>query len=142
MTARPGGAARRSEGGARANLQGWLAGRAASFGHAFRGLAALAREPNAQIHFVIAAAICALAAWLERSRADFALLFLAIGLVLAAEAANTALEALADRVAPDHHPLVAKAKDVAAAGVLLAALVAAVVGLLVLGPPLLAKVAP
>ena len=59
--------------------------------------------------------------------------------MLAAEALNTALEALADRVAPDQHPLVAKAKDVAAGGVLLAAVAAAVMGLLVLGPPLWAR---
>lgn len=117
----------------------WLRARAASFAFAARGLAAFAREPNARIHFAAAVAVLALAAWLRVSRADAALLALAIGLVLAAEALNTALEALADRVAPDHHALVAKAKDVAAAGVLLAALAAAVAGLLVLGPPLLAK---
>lgn len=117
----------------------WLRGRAASFAFAFRGLAAFAREPNARIHLAAGLAVSALAAWLRISRADAALLALAIGLVLTAEALNTALEALADRVAPDHHALVAKAKDVAAAGVLLAALAAAAVGLLLLGPPLLAK---
>ena len=63
---------------------------------------------------------------------------LAIALVLAAECLNTALESLADAVAPDPHPLVARAKDAAAGGVLLAAIGAAVIGLLVLGPPLLA----
>jgi diacylglycerol kinase (ATP) len=59
--------------------------------------------------------------------------------VLAAEASNSALEALANRVAPDHHPLVARAKDLAASAVLLAALAAASVGVFVLGPPLLAR---
>ncbi len=117
----------------------WLRARAASFGFALRGVAEFAREPNARIQGAAAVAVCALAAWLRVSRAEAALLALAIGLVLAAEALNTALEALADRVAPDHHELVAKAKDVAAGGVLFAALAAAAVGLLVLGPPLLAK---
>lgn len=117
----------------------WLRERAASLAHALRGLVALAREPNARIHAAAALAVCALAAWLRVSRRELAVLALAIGLVLAAEALNTALEALADRVAPDHHPLVGRAKDVAAAGVLLAALAAAGAGLLVLGPPLLAK---
>jgi diacylglycerol kinase (ATP) len=117
----------------------WLRARAASFGHALRGLAAFAREPHARIHFVAALAVAALAVWLRVSRGEAALLALAIGLVLAAEALNSALEALADRVAPDHHPLVAKAKDIAAGGVLVAALAAAVAGLFVLGPRLLAR---
>jgi diacylglycerol kinase len=117
----------------------WLAARAASFGHAFRGLAALAREPNARIHAGVALAVAALALWLRVPRGEAALVALAVGLVLAAEALNTALEALADRVAPDHHRLVGTAKDVAAAGVLLAALAAALAGLLVFGPPLLAR---
>lgn len=119
----------------------WLRARAAGFGYALRGIAAFAREPHARIHFVAALAVAALAAWLRVPRAHEALLALAVGLVLAAEAANSALEALADRVAPDHHPLVAKAKDVAAGGVLLAALAAALAGLLVLGPPLWARIA-
>ena len=117
----------------------WLRARAASLGHAFRGLAVFAREPNVAIHLAVAAAVLALAAWLEVPLPQCALLVLAIGLVLALEALNTALEALADRVAPERHPLVARAKDVAASAVLLAALAAAATGLLVLGPPLLAK---
>jgi diacylglycerol kinase len=119
----------------------WLRERAASFAFALRGIAAFARDPNARIQLAAALAVTALAVWLRVPRTDAALLALAIGLVLAAEALNTALEALADRVAPDHHPLVAKAKDVAAAAVLLAALAAAAAGLLLLGPPLLAKLA-
>jgi diacylglycerol kinase (ATP) len=117
---------------------GWQA-RAASFAHAARGIRRLAREPNARIQLAIAAAVIALAAWLGLERREQALLALAIGLVLASEAANTALEVLADRVAPDDHPLVAAAKDVAAGGVLIASVAAAVVGLLVLGPPLLRR---
>lgn len=117
----------------------WLAERAASFRFALRGLAALAREPNARIHAAAALAVIVLAAALGVGRHDGALLALAIGLVLAAEALNTALEALADHVAPGVHPLVARAKDIAAAGVLLAALTAVAVGLLVFWKPLLAR---
>jgi diacylglycerol kinase len=116
----------------------WLRARAAGFAFALRGVAALAREPHARIHFATALAVAALAAWLRVPPGEAALLALAVGLVLAAEALNSALEALADRVAPDRHPLVARAKDIAAGGVLLAALAAAVAGLLVLGPRLLA----
>jgi diacylglycerol kinase (ATP) len=115
--------------------------RAASFAYAARGIAAFAREPHARVHFAAAFAVAGLAAWLRVSRAEGALLALAVGLVLAAETLNSALEALADRVAPDPHPLVARAKDVAAAGVLLSALAAALVGALVLGPALVEKLA-
>ena len=99
----------------------------------------LANEPNARLQLLAALVVVVLGLWLELDPTDWSLLALAIGAVLASEAANTALEALADRVAPDRHPLVAKAKDVAAAGVLIASLAAAAVGLFVLGPPLLAR---
>jgi len=56
-----------------------------------------------------------------------------------AEAFNTALESLADASVPEQHPLVARAKDSAAAAVLLAAIAAATIGLLVLGRPLFVR---
>ena len=52
------------------------------------------------------------------------------------EAVNTAVEAIVDMVMPEFHPLAKIAKDVAAGGVLLSAVAAAIVGLLILGPPL------
>jgi diacylglycerol kinase len=107
-----------------------------SFADAARGLGGLAREPNARVQLAVAAAVAGLALWLGLPARDWALLALAVGLVLSAEAMNTALEALSDRVAPEPHPLVGKAKDVAAGSVLIAALAAAALGLLVLGPPL------
>jgi diacylglycerol kinase len=110
-----------------------------SFVDAGRGIRQLLREPNARVQVLAALAVTVLGLWLGIERRDWALLVLAMGLVLAAEAANTALEALADRVAPDRHPLVAKAKDVAAGAVLIASLAAAALGLLVLGPPLWAR---
>ena len=116
-----------------------LPGRLASFVHAACGLRALLHEPNARLQLLAAASVIALGGWLDLGRTDWALLALAIGLVLAFEAMNTALEALADRVAPERHPLVARAKDVAAGAVLIASIAAALVGLVVLGPPLLAR---
>ena len=58
----------------------------------------------------------------------------AVGTVWSAELMNTAVEAVVNLVSPDYHPLAGKAKDVAAAAVLLAALAALVVGLLIFGP--------
>lgn len=117
-----------------------LGRRAQSFGFAFRGLAQLFRsQANARIQAVVALLVIAVGTFLGLPARDWALLVLAISLVLALEAVNTAIESLADRVAPDRHPLVARCKDAAAAAVLIAAVGAAAVGLLLLGPPLLAR---
>lgn len=115
-----------------------LAARLRSFGHAFGGIAqTLKDEHNAGIHAVATVAVCGLGLALELGPFAWCALVLAIVAVWAAELFNTALEALCDAAAPDVHPLVAKAKDAAAGAVLVAAVGAVVVGLLVLGPPLL-----
>ncbi len=109
-----------------------------SFRHAGAGIrAVLATQPNARIHALATLLVCGLGALLPLSRSDWCWLVVAIALVWCAEAFNTALEALADAAVPDHHPLVGRAKDAAAGAVLIASVGAALVGLLVLGPPLL-----
>jgi diacylglycerol kinase len=65
-----------------------------------------------------------------------------VALVWMAEFVNTALEAVVDLASPDLHPLAQVGKDVAAAAVLVGAATAVVIGLLILGPPLWARVAP
>ncbi len=71
---------------------------------------------------------------LRLSAAEAALVALTIGLVLAAEAFNTALEAACDAFSPEVHPLIKRAKDASAAGVLIAAVAAVVIGALLFGP--------
>ena len=115
----------------------WRA-RGRSFLFAFQGVwFLLRREHNAWLHLGAAGAAAGLGSWLKIGREEWCLVILAIALVLAAEAFNTAIETLADAVAPGQHPLVGRAKDLAAAGVLLTSAGAAGVGLLVFGPPLL-----
>ena len=114
-----------------------LRSRLRAFRFAFEGLGYLVRtQPNARIHLTVTVAVVFLAAWLRVDREGWVWLVLAIGLVWAAEAFNTALEAVVDLTSPEKHPLAKAAKDVAAAGVLLAAFTAVAVGLLVLGPRL------
>ncbi len=111
--------------------------RARSFVYAFRGIGALfVHEHNARIHLAVAAAVVAMGLFLGVSPGEWALLALTMGCVLCAEAMNSGIEAVADALHPEEHPLIARAKDVAAGGVLLMAGAAAIVGLLVLGPPL------
>ncbi len=111
--------------------------RARSFVYAFRGIGALfVHEHNARIHAAVAVVIVCMASWLGVSLVEWAVLALTMGCVLCAEAMNSGVEALADALHPEQHPLIARAKDVAAGGVLLTAIAAVIVGLLVLGPPL------
>lgn len=110
----------------------------ASFGHALRGFRRLFMDqPNARIHAAATCAVLALAAYLRVSTGEWLALVLSIGLVLAAEALNSAIEELADAVHPDQHPGIGRAKDVAAAGVLLAALAAVATGAIIFLPRLL-----
>ncbi|MEM8548181.1 MAG: diacylglycerol kinase family protein [Pseudomonadota bacterium] len=113
--------------------------RLASFRHAGRGVLTLLSEtPNARLHLLATVAVAALGLWLDIARADWPPLLLAIGLVWSAEAMNSALEYLCDAALPEHNELIGKAKDTAAAGVLICSALAVLVGLLVLGPYLLA----
>jgi diacylglycerol kinase len=77
--------------------------------------------------------------WLELPGSDWAILVLTIAMVFTAEFINTAIEAILDLASPTYHPLAKVGKDVGAGAVLVAALAAIVVGLLILGPPLWAK---
>jgi diacylglycerol kinase len=78
--------------------------------------------------------------WLRLSRQDWALLVLAMALVLVAELVNTALETVTDLKSPEYHPQARVVKDVGAAAVLTAAAASIVIGLLILGPPLLSRI--
>jgi diacylglycerol kinase len=114
--------------------------RAASFGYAFSGMwHVLHTQPNARIHTLATVCAVALGAWVGLSRVEWAILALTIGFVWTAEFINTALEAVVDLVSPDLHPLAKIGKDVSAAAVLVAAITSVVVGLLILGPPLWAR---
>lgn len=113
--------------------------RASSFYYAFKGIHTLLRtQPNAVLH--LAATVLAIGAGFafSISRAEWLALIIVITLVWMAEAFNTALEFLTDLASPHYHPLAGKAKDVAAAAVLLAAIGAALAGLLIFGPHVLA----
>jgi diacylglycerol kinase len=105
----------------------------AAFGYAFAGLGAAWRtQPNLRIHAAIAVAVLAAGAFLRLSATSWALVALAIALVVGAELANTAIEAVVDLVSPEDHPLAKRAKDVAAAAVLVASAGAVAAGVLVL----------
>ena len=110
---------------------------AQSFRFAAAGIVyALRTQRNARIQLALGAAALVMAAVLRIPLEHWAVLVLTIGLVMAAEMANTFVEALVDLVSPDYHDSAKIAKDVAAGSVLVVSITAAVVGLIVLGPPL------
>lgn len=111
-----------------------------SFRHAFRGVRLLLRtQRNARFHAAASMAAVSAGVILGISRLEWALIALACVLVPGAEAMNTALEKLADRVSPESHPLVRDAKDTAAAAVLISAVGALVLGAIVFIPALLRR---
>ena len=105
-----------------------------SFRFAFTGLYTLLRDQhNARLHLLATVAVVVLATVLEVSRTHWMVLLLTIALVWLAEALNSSLEYLCDAAIPEHNELIGKAKDVAAAGVLIcSAFAIAVAGLVFL----------
>ena len=113
-----------------------------SIRHALEGLRyILSCERNARIHIVSAVLVVALSAWLRISLVEWALMIAAIALVFAGEMLNTVVELTIDLITQEHNSLAKYAKDVAAGAILVAAMAAAAMGLLILGPPLWAKIA-
>lgn len=114
--------------------------RVRSFGHAFQGwLYALRTQRNAWLEVAIACGVFAVSLWLRLDALHWTIIVLTAALVFAAEFFNTAVEVIVDLVSPQQHPLAKIAKDVAAAAVLVTACGAVVVGLLLLGPPLVQR---
>jgi diacylglycerol kinase len=113
----------------------WIKKRLNSFGCAFNGLWTLFRtETHAQIHLLAVVVVGIAGFFTGLGRWEWLVVILTITLVLALEGMNTALEALADAIHPEHHPLIGKAKDVAAGAVLMSAIGALVVAVVVFLP--------
>jgi diacylglycerol kinase (ATP) len=107
----------------------------ASFRFAFAGLATLLRtQRNFRIHVAVAIAVIVAGSLFRVQRWEWCVLLLCCSHVLVLEALNTALESHVDLAAPEIHPLARKAKDVAAASVLIASLFSLTIGLIILGP--------
>ena len=106
-----------------------------SMGWAVQGLkTAFFRERNLRIHISITVLVALAALVLRIKPVEWALLFLAVGLVLVAELVNTAIEYAVDLTQEQYHPIAKRAKDVAAGAVLIAALCSIIIGFLVFGP--------
>lgn len=122
-------------------MKSFIISRIHAFSHAFRGLFYVMKtQRNAWIHTAITLAVFIMGIWLQISVTEWAIIILTIALVFMAEFINTSIEAVVDLASPNKHPLAKIGKDVGAAAVLVSAFAAVLVGLLILGPPLLQKI--
>lgn len=110
-----------------------------SFGYAFQGIiTAIKKERNMRIHIV-----CMIYMFFflfafdffEITRTQFAILFIACGLVIGAELFNTAIEAVVDLHGKEHTEYGKIAKDCAAGGVLIFTIFAVLCGIAIMYQP-------
>jgi len=113
----------------------WIKSRAQSFRHAGRGIYLLwLTQRNFRIHLMAGLAAVGLGCFFRISATEWMVLMAAIFLVLTAEAFNTAVERAVDLLEPGQHSVARDAKDLAAAGVLIASFCSLIVGLILFGP--------
>ena len=111
-----------------------------SFGFALQGFRfAVTTERNIKVMLGGAAFAVAMGLVLRIDLVSWAIVFLCIGCVLAAELLNTAIETVVDLVSPEYHPLAGHAKDVAAAAVYVLCILVALVGIAVFAHALLSR---
>lgn len=109
-----------------------------SFKFAFNGIKLLiTKEHNAWIHCFAAVCVVIAGFILRLSATEWIAVVFAIGTVLAAEAVNSSIEALADLVSPGYNEAIKRTKDLAAGAVLILAIAAAIVGLIIFVPKIM-----
>lgn len=106
-----------------------------SFVYAGKGIRLLiGREHNAWIHCAAIVVVTIAGFYFGITKTEWTAIVLCFGMVLTAEALNTAIEKLVDMVCPERKPLAGEIKDLSAAAVLLSAIAAAIVGAIVFIP--------
>jgi diacylglycerol kinase len=109
-----------------------------SFSNAANGIVFLFKsQQNARIELLITVLVIFSAIVFRISASEWIAILLCIALVLGLEGINTSLELLADKVHPEFDKEIGKAKDVAAGAVLLASIVAAIIGIIIFAPRLM-----
>jgi len=115
-----------------------LKSRLESFKFSFNGILSLLKnEHNSRIHLLAAILAVFLGIIMHISLVEWSLLTVVIGMVFLTELLNTALETLADIIEPDKNEKIRKAKDYAAAAVLVSAIIALIIGGLIFIPKIL-----
>ncbi len=109
-----------------------------SFSHALRGIKSVfVSEQSFRIQVIIGTLVIVLAFVWPLETWEHILIMLLVGMVLILELINSTFERMADGFKPRLNPIVAEIKDIMAGTVLLSSVLAAVIGLFILGPHLL-----
>ncbi len=109
-----------------------------SFGYALDGLVVFfATQVNAWLHLLAVIGVVIMGWLFDVSNIEWCFLVAAIGLVFVAEILNTSIEFLVNKVSLDHDELAGKVKDLAAAAVLIASIIALIIGLIIFIPKFL-----
>jgi diacylglycerol kinase (ATP) len=109
-----------------------------SFINALRGIGFLFKsQPNARIELTITGIVVISGFLLKITTVEWLTILLCIALVLGLEGINTAIELLADKFHPGFDNEIGKVKDVAAGAVLIASIVASVIGFIIFAPKLI-----
>ena len=120
-----------------AKKESFLVNRIKSIGFAIKGVLLLLKtESSIQIQLVIALLVTLAGFYFEISITEWMLQTLAIGLVIAAEGINTAIEKLSDYINPKQDTKIGLIKDISAGAVFMAAIAALILGLIIYIPKL------
>ncbi|MGP1538045.1 diacylglycerol kinase family protein [Bacteroides heparinolyticus] len=105
------------------------------FGYAWKGIwCCIGKEQNLSFHLIAAIIVVIAGFILSITKIEWTIVILCIGVVIAAELFNTAIERLVDLASPQQHPIAGKVKDIAAGAVLVCAVTAAIIGLIIFVP--------
>lgn len=106
-----------------------------SFRYAYEGfVAALKAEPNLKFHMLAGLIVTLSAFYFKVSKTDWIFLIILIGFVIAIELTNTSIESTVDAFIDKQHPGAKLAKDISAGAVLVAAVTAAILGIIIFLP--------
>lgn len=115
--------------------ESFLVNRIKSVGYAFKGAIFLLKtEASIKIQFGIAILVTLAGFYYDISATEWILQCLAIGLIMSIEGLNTAVEAIADFIHPEHHEKIGSIKDIAAGAVFIAAITAVIIGCIIYLP--------
>ncbi|HIA35462.1 MAG TPA: diacylglycerol kinase family protein [Flavobacteriales bacterium] len=119
----------------------YIKGRIKSFNNASRGIIQLfKRQQNARLQLLALVIVAGLGFIAKLTSNEWSIILLAIGLVLMAEALNTAIEYLADEVTQEYNEKIKLIKDISAGAVLITAIISVIIGCIIFVPKLFCAV--
>lgn len=115
----------------------FIKNRIRSFSYAINGLCyVLKNETNLKIHLIAMFVVVSAGFYFQIDTTEWCLIALTIGMVISLEIVNTAIEKLVDFISPEKHPNAGLIKNIAAASVLFAAIIAICIACFIFLPKL------